>query len=63
MTTAPLTWMDNDEIQIVMKERRQNDKDPWKMTTLYFESLGFRFRLGVTNIESKSGTNLVWRLI
>jgi len=63
MTTAPVTWMDNDEIQIFTKERKQNDKDPWKMITMYFESLGFRFRFGVANIESKFVMSLVWRLI
>jgi hypothetical protein len=46
-----------------MKEKKQSDKDPWNMPTMYFESLGFRFRLEVTNIESKSVMSLVWRRI
>ena len=63
MTFAPLTWRTSDEVQISKKEKEQTGKDPWKMTTLYFESLGFRFRFGVTNSESQSVMSLVWRLI
>ena len=46
-----------------MREKKQSDKDPWKMITLYFELLGFRFRFGVINSESKSVMGPVWRLI
>jgi hypothetical protein len=63
MRCAPLTWMTNDEIEILKTEKKQNDRDPWKITTLRFESLRFGCRCGVGDIESRSGTNLVRRLI
>jgi hypothetical protein len=55
--------MTNDEIEILKTEKKQNDRDPWKITTLRFESLRFGCRCGVGDIESRSGTNLVRRLI
>ena len=55
--------MSKDEIQAVKAEKKQNDKDPLKITTRCLESLRFGCRCGIGDIESKSGTNLVRRLI
>jgi hypothetical protein len=34
MTAATLTWITKDEFQASKTEKRQNDKDSWKMTAL-----------------------------
>jgi len=37
-----------------MREKKQTDRDQWKMTTLHFELLEFRFRFGIISSEPKS---------
>ena len=45
-----------------MRQKKQNNKDPWNMHTLCFELLQFRFKSGIISSEPKSVMGLVWRL-